>query len=51
MPTPKSDPEAPTGGTVNIVTFTPIRTNKVRVVLVHRDGSKSGLTEIEVRER
>jgi hypothetical protein len=51
VPTLKSDPETPTGSTVNIVTFKPIRTNKVRVVFVHRDGSKSGVTEIEIRER
>ncbi|MDB5352250.1 MAG: hypBA2 [Planctomycetota bacterium] len=47
---PTKDPETPAGRTVNIVTFPPIKTSKVRVVFTHRDGSKSGVTEIEVRE-
>jgi hypothetical protein len=40
-------PEEPTGHRANTVSFTPIATSRVRVLLEHRPGAASGLTEIE----
>jgi F5/8 type C domain len=41
-------PENPTSGQMNLVSVSPTKTTKVRVVLVHRGNSKSGLTEIQI---
>ena len=40
-------PETPTGRRANTVRFPELRTSKVRVRLVHADGGRSGLTELE----
>lgn len=40
-------PIRPEGHRANTVSFAPVRTSKLRVVLVHRPGASSGLTEIE----
>ncbi|HEY7117144.1 MAG TPA: discoidin domain-containing protein, partial [Tepidisphaeraceae bacterium] len=40
-------PRRPAGGRVNEVSFTPVKTNKIRVVLTHKGNSRSGVTEIE----
>ena len=37
----------PQGHLANVLRFEPLETNKLRVTLLHRSGSKSGLTEIE----
>jgi hypothetical protein len=42
-------PEKPLGGAVNRVTFDKVTAAKVRVVFTHKGQSKSGVTEIEVR--
>ncbi|WP_202921650.1 MGH1-like glycoside hydrolase domain-containing protein [Anatilimnocola aggregata] len=39
--------QEPLGHRANVVRFDPIETNKFRVTLQHRAGTKSGLTEIE----
>jgi len=44
---PRKDPQKPTGGKINSVTFTPVVTRKIRVVFVHQGKSRSGLTELE----
>lgn len=41
-------PEQPTSHRSNSVRFAPRKTSKVRIVLTHADGSRSGLTEVEV---
>jgi hypothetical protein len=43
----RKDPQKPTGGKINTVTFTPVVTRTVRVVFVHQGKSRSGLTELE----
>lgn len=47
IPDQKRLPEQPTGHRVNVIRFPAIDTQKVRAVLTHRDGSKSGLSEFE----
>lgn len=47
----KKNPTEPAGGIVNTVTFTPVGTNKLRVVCTHQGKSRSGLSEIEVWEK
>ncbi len=44
-------PKEPQGGTMNTVTFDPIKASRVRVVFNHAGSSRSGLTEIEVWEK
>ena len=45
-------PRVPEGHRPNVVAFgAPVRTSKVRVVLTHRAGSASGLTELEAWAR
>lgn len=41
-------PEKPVGGAMNTARFRPVTSTKVRVVLEHAGGARSGLTEIEV---
>lgn len=47
VPGQRRSPERPEGRRANIVTFRPIHTSRVRVVLTHRPGASSGLTELE----
>jgi hypothetical protein len=44
------NPKRPAGGRVNEVTFTPVKTARVRVVFTHRGEARSGVTEIEAWE-
>jgi hypothetical protein len=46
----KKTPEAPTGGQLNEVRFAPVQTAQLRVVFVHRDKARSGVSEIFVWE-
>ena len=48
---PTLDPAKPVGGVANVATFPQVRTSRLRVILTHRDGAKSGVTEIEARGR
>ncbi len=48
---PHLDPPRPAGGAVNVATFRPVTTGRVRIVFRHRAGSKSGVTEVELRSR
>jgi hypothetical protein len=41
-------PPRPAGGRVNDVTFTPVKTQKIRAVFEHKANAKSGVTEIEI---
>jgi hypothetical protein len=41
-------PEKPTGGRVNEVTFTPVKTQKIRTLFQHDGKARSGVTEIEI---
>ena len=43
----RRSPENPAGHRANIITFRPVHTSKLLVVLTHRPGASSGLTEIE----
>ena len=47
----KKSPGKPRGGSINTVTFDPVRARKIRVVFTHADESRSGLTEIDVWEK
>lgn len=47
VPGQRRAPEAPAGRRANRVTFPPLATERVRVVLRHQDGATSGLTELE----
>jgi hypothetical protein len=47
VPNPRRRPAEPTGHRANTVTFTPIVASRVRVILEHRPGAASGLTELE----
>jgi hypothetical protein len=42
------DPEIPTANSMNFISIKPVETSKVRVVMTHKKGSASGLTEFEV---
>jgi hypothetical protein len=44
----KKSPEAPAGGERNTVTFSQVKTSKVRVVFTHNGKARSGLAEIEI---
>jgi hypothetical protein len=48
---PRLAPDKPAGGTVNAVTFQPVRSSKLRVLFTHAGKSRSGVTEIEVWEK
>lgn len=48
---PEYDPPRPAGGAVNVATFAPAKTDRVRIVFAHRPGARSGVTEVEVREK
>jgi hypothetical protein len=48
VPQARHEPEQPTGSMMNTVRFAPLSTSKLRVVFVHHERSRSGLTEIEV---
>ena len=48
IPTQTRAPEKPTGRRANVIRFPALATEKVRAVLHHADGGKSGLTEFEV---
>ncbi len=41
-------PAAPTGSVVNSVRFRPVKTTKLRIVFVHAERARTGLTEIEI---
>ena len=41
-------PDIPTGGTINTITFSQVKTTKVRVVFTHKDPARSGVTEMEI---
>ena len=43
---PRRTPERPAGGQYNEVRFDRVETSRVRVVLVHREGARSGLSEL-----
>jgi hypothetical protein len=48
VPNQRPDPKRPVGGRLNTVTFAaPVRTSRIRVLLVHNGKSRSGLTELE----
>jgi hypothetical protein len=47
VPGQRREPAQPEGRRANVVTFRPIMTSKVRVVMTHRPGASSGLTELE----
>jgi hypothetical protein len=49
VPNQKRTPKEPTGRRANVIAFEPMEVQKLRVVLTHRDGAKSGLTEIDMR--
>jgi len=48
IPGQKRAPEQPAGHRANVVRFSEIETTKVRAVLTHREGSRSGLSEFEI---
>jgi hypothetical protein len=47
VPGQRRTPERPEGRRANVVEFPPINTPRLRVVLAHRPGASSGLSEIE----
>ncbi len=47
IPAQRRVPEVPEGRRANTVTFDPIETTKLRLVVTHRAGASSGLTEFE----
>jgi hypothetical protein len=47
IPGQRRAPEVPEGRRANTVSFDPIETARLRLVLTHRAGASSGLTEIE----
>lgn len=53
IPNQKMNPEEPTGGMANTVTFPPVTVDKLRVVFTHigQGDSRSGVTELEVWEK
>lgn len=44
-------PAIPTGNMANVTTFTPTAVTKLRVLFTHKDGPRSGVTELEVWEK
>lgn len=47
VPGQRRDPPQPEGRRANLVAFRPIAASRMRVVLTHRPGASSGLTEVE----
>ena len=47
IPGQRRAPEVPAGRMANTISFVPVRTTRLRIVLVPRSGSSTGLTEIE----
>jgi hypothetical protein len=47
VPGQRRNPPQPEGRRANVVTFRPVAASRMRVVLTHRPGATSGLTEIE----
>jgi hypothetical protein len=47
VPNQERTPAQPTGRRANVIRFKEIAVQKLRAVLTHRDGSKSGLSEFE----
>ena len=47
IPSQRRSPVTPEGHRANIVSFAPVSTSGLRIVLVHQPGAASGLTEIE----
>ncbi len=47
VPGQRRTPEQPEGRRANVVAFKPINASQLRVVLAHRPGASSGLSEIE----
>lgn len=43
----KANPQKPTGGVSNSLTFAPVMTRKIRVLFEHKANSRSGVTELE----
>jgi hypothetical protein len=48
IPNQRRRPAEPAGHRANVVTFPAIAASRIRVMLTHRPGSASGLTELEV---
>jgi hypothetical protein len=46
---PQKSPTKPVGSALNTVTFSPVTTNKIRVVFTHQGDARSGVTEMEIR--
>ena len=46
-PNPTATPKTPVGGVRNTITFTAVKTPKLRVLFTHRGQARSGVTEIE----
>ena len=44
-------PDEPKGGVVNIATFPPVKASHLRVIFTNQERAKSGVTEIEIREK
>ena len=42
-------PQVPVGSALNTATFRPVTCQKLRIVFTHRGQSRSGLTELELR--
>ena len=42
-------PQTPMGSALNNATFTQVTTTKIRIVFTHQGASRSGLTELELR--
>ena len=51
VPNASRVPEKPTGSMANAVTFSPVATNKLRIVFTHQGRARSGVTELEVWRR
>ncbi len=51
IPDQRRSPEQPQGHRANRVSFAPIETSRLRLVLTHQPGASSGLTEIEAWAR
>jgi hypothetical protein len=47
IPHPSQTPAEPTGHRANVIRFPALDTSKIRVILTHRPGARSGLSEFE----
>ncbi len=43
-----AQPKIPSGGRANTITFTQVKTDKIRVVFTHKGKARSGATEVEI---